>query len=197
MSGPGFVSPVLFPSPAPRGAPAGRGLVAVADVIDRVTGAVFRFAAWGALVVVLVQLAVVLLRYALGIGSLWLQETAVYAHAGLFLLAAAFTLARGGHVRVDIFYASMSPRRRAWVDALGTLAFLMPFALVLLWLSVPYAARSWALMERSREASGLPLVYLLKTLIPVFAALMLCQGIAQLCRALAVLRGDTVAAVDA
>ncbi|MBK5958715.1 hypothetical protein CCR97_10905 [Rhodoplanes elegans] len=197
MSGPGFVSPVLFPPPAPRGAPAGGRLIAVADVIDRVTGGVFRLAAWGALVVVLVQLAVVLLRYALGLGSLWLQETAVYAHAGLFLLAAAFTLARGGHVRVDIFYATMAPRPKAWVDALGTLVFLMPFAIVLLWLSVPYAARSWALMERSREASGLPLVFLLKTLIPLFAVLMFCQGVAQLCRALAVLRGDTVAAVDA
>lgn len=197
MSSPGFVSPVLFPPPAPRGAPSGRGLVAVADAIDGITGKVFWIAAWGALVVVLVQLAVVLLRYALGLGSLWLQETAVYAHAGLFLLAAAYTLARGGHVRVDIFYASMSPRRRAWIDALGTLVFLMPFATVLLWLSVPYAARSWALLERSREASGLPLVFLLKTLIPVFAGLMFCQGVAQLCRATAALRDGAAIAADA
>ncbi|MDC7784940.1 TRAP transporter small permease subunit [Rhodoplanes sp. TEM] len=163
--------------------------MAWADRIDRVTGAVFRVAAWGALAVVLVQLAVVLLRYALGLGSLWLQETAVYAHAGLFLLAAAFTLARGGHVRVDIVYAGLAPRRKAWIDALGTVAFLFPFAIVLLWVSLPYVARSWALLERSREASGLPLVFLLKTLIPAFAVLMLVQGVAQLCRAIAVLRG--------
>jgi TRAP-type mannitol/chloroaromatic compound transport system permease small subunit len=161
----------------------------VADGIDRLTGAVFRFAAWGALVVVLVQLAVVLARYALGAGSLWLQETAVYAHAGLFMLAAAGTLARGGHVRVDLLYADATPRRKAMVDALGTVLLLLPFATVLLWLSWPYVGRSWALLERSREASGLPLVFLLKSLIPAFAVLMLLQGLAQLCRALLVLAG--------
>ena len=62
---------------------------------------------------------------------------------------------------------------------------LLPFAAVLIWLSVPYAARSWAILERSQEASGLPLVFLLKTLIPLFAALMALQGMAQAIRALA------------
>jgi TRAP-type mannitol/chloroaromatic compound transport system permease small subunit len=60
---------------------------------------------------------------------------------------------------------------------------------VLLWLSWPYAARSWAVLERSQEASGLPLVFLLKTLIPLFAALMALQGAAQAARAVLVLRG--------
>ncbi|RAI42855.1 TRAP transporter small permease subunit [Rhodoplanes roseus] len=188
MSGSGpLQSPENLPS-AGRPASAAR-LTALADRIDRITAAVFRVAAWGALAVVLVQLAVVLGRYALGIGSLWLQETAVYAHAGLFLLASAWTLARGGHVRVDILYARATPRRRALVDALGTVLFLFPFAVVLLWLSLPYVTRSWVLLERSREASGLPLVFLLKSLIPAFAGLMLLQGVAQLLRAVQVLAG--------
>ncbi|NVO14268.1 MAG: TRAP transporter small permease subunit [Rhodoplanes sp.] len=169
-------------------------LAAVADGIDRLTGAVFRVAAWGALVVVLVQLAVVLCRYALGAGSLWLQETAVYAHAALFMLAAAGTLSRGGHVRVDLFYADAAPRKIAIVDALGTVMFLLPFAGVLLWLSWPYVGRSWAILERSREASGLPLVFLLKSLIPAFAVLMFLQGLAQLFRAVLVLAGRAPAA---
>ena len=66
--------------------------------------------------------------------------------------------------------------RRALVDLAGALLLLLPFALVLLWLSVPYVARSWAILERSRESSGLPLVFLLKTLIPLFAVLMALQG---------------------
>ena len=80
-------------------------LAAVAEYIDRIIAAIGRIAAWAVLVVVLVEFTVVLLRYGLGVGSIWLQETVVYAHAALFMLAAAWTLAAGGHVRVDIFYA--------------------------------------------------------------------------------------------
>jgi TRAP-type mannitol/chloroaromatic compound transport system permease small subunit len=79
-------------------------------------------------------------------------------------------------VRVDIFYARKSARHRAWVDLLGTAFFLLPFMAALLILSLPYVARSWAILERSRETSGLPFVFVLKTLIPMFAALMLLQG---------------------
>ncbi|MFZ0073941.1 MAG: TRAP transporter small permease subunit [Xanthobacteraceae bacterium] len=151
-------------------------LAAIADCIDRIIAVIGRIAAWGVLVVVLVEFTVVLLRYGFGIGSIWLQETVVYAHAALFMLAAAWTLAAGGHVRVDIFYARTSARHKAWVDLLGTAFFLLPFMAALLFLSVPYVARSWAILERSRETSGLPLVFVLKTLIPGFAALMLLQG---------------------
>ena len=151
-------------------------LAAIADCIDRIIAVIGRIAAWGVLVVVLVEFTVVLLRYGFGIGSIWLQETVVYAHAALFMLAAAWTLAAGGHVRVDIFYARTSARHKAWVDLLGAAFFLLPFMAALLFLSVPYVARSWAILERSRETSGLPLVFVLKTLIPGFAALMLLQG---------------------
>ncbi|MGA7611832.1 MAG: TRAP transporter small permease subunit [Xanthobacteraceae bacterium] len=151
-------------------------LAAIADCIDRIIAVIGRIAAWGVLVVVLVEFTVVLLRYGFGIGSIWLQETVVYAHAALFMLAAAWTLAAGGHVRVDIFYARTSARHKAWVDLLGTAFFLLPFMAALLFLSLPYVARSWAILERSRETSGLPLVFVLKTLIPGFATLMLLQG---------------------
>jgi TRAP-type mannitol/chloroaromatic compound transport system permease small subunit len=90
-------------------------------------------------------------------------------------------------VRVDIFYAEASPRGRALVDLVGTLLLLLPFMLTLLWLSVPYALRSWVIMERSQETGGLPLVFVLKTLIPVFALLMALQGVAQAIRAAAAL----------
>jgi TRAP-type mannitol/chloroaromatic compound transport system permease small subunit len=85
----------------------------VADGIDRVNAAVGRVAMWCCLFVVLAEFAVVVLRYGFGIGWIGLQESALYAHAALFLLAAAWTLQSGGHVRVDIFYAQASPRSRA------------------------------------------------------------------------------------
>ena len=159
----------------------------VVDTIDRVTAAIGRAAAWLALVIVALQFALVVARYLFGLGSIWLTETVLYAHGALFLLAAAWTLQAGGHVRVDVFYADMSARNRAKVDLIGALALLLPFTLALVWLSLPYATRSWAIFERSQETSGLPLVYLLKSLIPLFAGLLALQGIAQAIRAVAVL----------
>jgi len=155
----------------------------IADRIDRINAAIGLAAAWCCLFVVLAEFAVVVMRYAFGIGSIALQEAVIYAHAALFMLAAAWTLQIGGHVRVDIFYARARPRTQALVDLCGALVFLIPFAVVLALLSIPYAARSWAILEHSREASGLPLVYLLKTLIPLFALLIGLQGVAQAIRA--------------
>jgi TRAP-type mannitol/chloroaromatic compound transport system permease small subunit len=160
---------------------------ALADRIDRLTTAAGRTVAWLALAIVLLQFILVVARYLFGLGSIWLTETVIYAHATLFMLAAAWTLRAGGHVRVDVFYAEASPRTKAIIDLAGSLLLLLPFAAVLIWLSVPYAARSWAVLERSQESSGLPLVYALKTLIPLFAVMMALQGIAQAIRALAAL----------
>ena len=156
---------------------------ALADRIDRLNTGIGRAAAWCALAIVLLGFAVVLLRYVLGVGSIWLQESILYAHAALFLLAAAWTLKEGGHVRVDVFYAHAAPRTKAWIDLFGALFLLLPFALAIAWFSLPYVERSWAILERSRETSGLPLVFLLKTLIPAFALLLALQGVAQIIRA--------------
>src|SRR6478672_6744592 len=157
-------------------------IIRVAAAIDRVNTAVGRAASWCALAIVLIGFAVVLMRYVLGIGSIWLQEAILYAHAALFLLAAAWTLRDGGHVRVDVFYADASPRAKAWIDLLGALLLLLPFCLAIIWFSLPYVERSWVILERSRESSGLPLVFLLKMLIPAFALLLALQGVAQIVR---------------
>ncbi len=159
-------------------------LSGIADRIDRLTGAIGRAAAWLTLFIVLLQFAVVLLRYLLGMGSIWLSESILYAHGAMFTLAAAWVLRDNGHVRVDIFYSAAAPRTKAIVDLLGALLLLLPFVGVLAIFAMPYAARSWAILERSRETSGLPIVFLLKTLIPFFAILLGLQGIAQAIRAL-------------
>lgn len=155
--------------------------------IDRLTAAVGHAASWCALFIVVAGFAVVLLRYVFGLGSLWLQDSILYAHAALFLLAAAWTLRQDAHVRVDVFYAGASPRAKAWVDLLGALFLLLPFAAAIVWFALPYVTRSWAILERSRESSGLPLVFLFKTLIPLFALLLALQGISQVAKALSVL----------
>lgn len=162
-------------------------LLALAHGIDRLNASLGRAAAWCVLFMVAAQFLVVLLRYVFGVGSVWLQESVLYAHAGLILLAAAWTLWAGGHVRVDIFYAGMSARGRARIDLAGAVILLLPFTIALLYFAMPYVSRSWAIFEGSREVGGIPLVWLLKTLIPLFAILLALQGIAQAIRAWRVL----------
>jgi len=159
----------------------------IADGIDRITAAIGRIATWCSLYVVAAEFAVVVLRYVVGFGSIRLQESVLYAHAGLFMLAAAWTLQIDGHVRVDVFYARNTPRARAIVDLLGSVVFLLPFATVLFILSLPYVERSWRILEGSPQPSGLPLVYLLKAIILVFAASIGLQGLAQAIRAALIL----------
>jgi TRAP-type mannitol/chloroaromatic compound transport system permease small subunit len=161
----------------------GPHLTRVADGIDRLIAAIGRTVIWASLLLVLLQFAVVCLRYVFEIGSIWLSESILYTHATLFLLAAAWTLQQNGHARVDVFYADAAPPKKAAVDLLGALLLLLPFMAAILWYAFPYVGRSWSILERSRETSGLPFVYLLKTLIPLFALLMALQGISQAIRA--------------
>src|SRR5512144_2193653 len=96
-------------------------MTVLADRIDRLNVAIGRTVAWLVLAVVLLQFALVVARYLFGIGSIWLTETVIYAHATLFMLAAAWTLHAGGHVRVDVFYADASTRTKARVNLIGGL----------------------------------------------------------------------------
>jgi TRAP-type mannitol/chloroaromatic compound transport system permease small subunit len=163
-------------------------MLRVAQQIDRLSTAIGRGAAWLLLAAVLLQFAVVVLRYAFGMGSIRLQESVIYAHALALLLAAAWALKADAHVRVGVLYERATPRTRAIIDLLGTLLLLAPTMVLILWTSIPYAARAWATMEGSQETAGLPFVFLLKSSIPLFAVLMLLQGAAQAMRAASVLR---------
>ncbi len=159
----------------------------LADHLDRIAEYTGRSAAWLALALVLVTFSVVVLRYLFAFGSIALQESVLYLHASLFLLGAAYTLKADAHVRVDIFYRRLPPSRRALIDLLGALLLLLPVCAFILWISWDYVATAWALREGSAETGGLPYVYLLKTLIPLAAALLLLQGISQALRSLMVL----------
>jgi len=162
----------------------------IADGIDRITAAVGRLAMWCSLYIVVAEFAVVAMRYLLGLGSIRLQESVLYAHAALFMLAAAWVLQIDDHVRVDIFYAQAAPRTRALVDLFGAIFFLLPFTVVLTLVALPYAERSWSIFEGSPQPSGLPFVYLLKALIPLFAVLLGLQGLARALHAALILSGS-------
>jgi TRAP-type mannitol/chloroaromatic compound transport system permease small subunit len=124
----------------------------------------------------LLTFGVVLLRYGFNLGWIWLQESVTYLHALVFMVAAAWTFQTDDHVRVDIFYRDRSPRYRNLVNLAGTLLFLVPFSVFMLVIGWDYVAVSWVGHEGSREAGGLPMVWLLKTLILVLPALLLLQA---------------------
>lgn len=165
-----------------------------ARTLEALIEALGRAVAWLAVALVALMFGLVVARYAFGLGSVAAQELTLWLSSAVFLIGAAFALKRDAHVRVDIFYRGFSVRGRALVDFIGTALFLLPFAGLLLAVSYDYAAQSWAIGEGSREPGGLPAVYLLKSLIPLAALLLLIQGLAWLLRAIAVLidAGDAV-----
>ena len=138
--------------------------------------------AWLLLLMMLVTSLVVFMRYLLNSGSIAMQESVIYMHGTVFLLGIAYALKRQAHVRVDILYQKFSLRTQALVDLLGTIFFLIPFAVFVTWVSIEYVSFSWSLRESSPEPGGLPGVFLLKTLIPVMSVTLLLQGLSELIR---------------
>ncbi|MEO0995916.1 MAG: TRAP transporter small permease subunit [Pseudomonadota bacterium] len=163
----------------------------MAEWIDRISRATGRVAAWLTLALVLVTVTVVVMRYAFDAGYIWMQELVVWLHAVVFMLGAAYTLLHDEHVRVDVFYREMTPRRRALVDLAGTLLLLLPLAAFIFIYSWEYVAGSWQIREGSRQARGLPFpaMSLMKSLLLAMPVLIALQGIAIALRAVAVLRG--------
>ncbi len=164
--------------------------------IDRFNTGVGQTVSWCALLLVAVQFVAVVQRYVFGIGWIWIEESIVYIHATLFMAGAAYTLLHDGHVRVDIFYAGASVRHRAWVDLLGTVVFLWPVSGLIIIKAWPYVLASWATLESSPETSGIPAVFLLKSLLLVFAGLLALQGLSMVVAARAVIKGEAVPFAD-
>jgi TRAP-type mannitol/chloroaromatic compound transport system permease small subunit len=165
----------------------------IARAIDRFHLGVGRLAAWLTLGMTLLGAYNAIARYlgrfvGTNLTSNALIELQWYLFSAVFLLGAAATLVTDGHVRVDVFYARLRARSRAWIDLVGTLVFLLPFALLAVALSWPALASSWAIREGSPDPGGLPR-YPIKALIPLAFALLALQGIAHGARAFLVLRG--------
>lgn len=163
-------------------------LTHLARLIDRVNHTIGNSVAWLCVLMVLVQFLIVGMRYVFGIGSIMLQESVLYMHGALFMLAAADTLLQNEHVRVDIFYARASATRKALIDLLGCAFLVLPVCLLLFYVSWDYVAISWSVLEGSRETSGIQGVFLLKTVILIFAAQLALQAVSTIIKNAAFLR---------
>ncbi len=156
----------------------------VADRLDAFTSGVGRVVAYLMLMTVLICFTNVCLRYAFGIGLVWLQESFVWSHTLAIMLGSSFALLRGGFVRVDTFYNRMGHRGQAMVDLFGTLAFMGPFLWMMAYYGWPFFYSSWQMGERSAYQTGLGALYLLKGSLLVFVLLVGLQGVAIALRSL-------------
>lgn len=160
---------------------------AVLEALVRIAG---RSVAWLTLLMVLLTFGVVCLRYGFNQGWIWMQEGITYLHALVFMVAAAWAFQTDDHVRVDIFYRDRSGRYKDWVNLLGTIFFLLPFSVFLFYIGWDYVAASWRTWESSREAGGLPLVWLLKSLILLMPGLLILQAYSTIRNCVGNLRSD-------
>ena len=168
----------------------GRPSNALSAGLDRVSSASLTLANGLAILMVLTQILVIIGRYIFDWSASWANETVVYCFAAVFLLAAASALKHDAHVRVDILREKMSARQKAGVDLAGIYLFLFPICILILWASIsPSFVRSWANFEGSRETDGLPIKFIFKTLVPLFALLLTVQGLAEAIRAARRIRG--------
>jgi TRAP-type mannitol/chloroaromatic compound transport system permease small subunit len=155
---------------------------------ERVSEGTGRVLAWLTLAMVVLTVVVVVARYAFDAGWIALQESVTWMHGVALMVGLAYTLKHDAHVRVDAFYRRFGARGRAWVDLVGVIVLLLPLCAVIAWTGWAYAADAWAIGERSREAGGLPGLYLLKTAIPLAALLLALQGVSMAVNAWKILR---------
>lgn len=151
-----------------------RGIVRASEAVNEAAG---RWLSRLLPLMTAMTLTVIVLGSVFRVGWVWMAESVVYMHGALFMLGAAYTLRRDGHVRIDVIYARLTPRRRAWVNLAGSLLLLMPMCGAVLIYSWGYVAESWRVLEHSPEGGGLPAVFLLKTCIPAFALLLALEAL--------------------
>ena len=137
---------------------------------------------------VLITCLVVIMRYGMDMGSVFLQDVVLYLHGSLFLLGAAFALKRGAHVRVDIFYRNFNKSQKALIDLLGNVIFLQPVCWTILLYSWGYVEFSWRIMEVSPEPDGLPFVYIQKSLLIAVAVLLSLQSLSEILKSYLVIK---------
>lgn len=168
------------------------GLRRLSRAIDAVNGLIGRILAWVAVILIALGVINVLGRYigahlGMQLSSNVLLEAQTQAFNLIFLLGAAWLLMRGGHIRVDILYGRFGPRLREWVDLIGHALILLPFSLVMMWLSWDYVMRSWSRLEVSPNPGGLPL-YPIKTVILLAFLLLALQALSEIIKRVDALR---------
>jgi TRAP-type mannitol/chloroaromatic compound transport system permease small subunit len=165
-----------------------KALLRVSNLIDAITNRIGHAIYWLILVSVIVSSGNAVVRYIFDVSSNGWLELQWYLFSAVFLIGAGYTLLHNQHVRIDIIIGRLPPRVRGWIDLLGTLLFLLPMALIILWFSLPMVADSYMRHEMSSDAGGL-LRWPAKILIPIGFSLLILQAISELIKRIAFLMG--------
>lgn len=162
--------------------------------IDKLNAALGRYLSGLVWTIAIVCAVVVVLRYVFLMSFTWMQELYVWIHAVVFLTGASFAMLVNAHVRVDILYNKWSLKTRIIVEILGAVLFTLPWLIILGFLTWPFVLDSWKILEGSSQPNGMPGVYLFRTMLLVFCALMTLQCLAVIARGILALSGDQNAA---
>ena len=163
-------------------------LLAIARGIDGLNQRIGRAAGWLVLAAVLVSAGNAILRKAFDLSSNAWLELQWYLFAAMFLLCGGYTLLKQAHVRIDLVYARWSRRTQVWIDIVGTVLFLLPMAVLCLWLTAHFFQVSFSSGERSPNAGGL-ILWPAKLLMPIGFALLTLQGLSEIVKRLGFLSG--------
>ena len=165
-----------------------RILLAFSRAVDWLNGLVGRLVYWLVLAAVVVSAGNATVRYTLDTSSNRWLELQWYFFSAIFLLCAGYTLLRNEHIRIDIISGRLSERAQTWIDIIGGVLFLMPMALIIMWLSWPVFTDSYIHHEMSQNAGGL-VRWPVKILIPIGFALLALQGLSEIIKRIAFLMG--------
>ena len=163
-------------------------LLAFSRGVDRLNAAVGKLADWAVLLSCAISAGNAFVRYGASYSSNAWLEVQWYLFAGMVMLGASYTLFRNEHVRVDLVYGNLGERARIWVDVFGIILFLLPATLLLAWMTWPFFLDSFVRGEGSPNAGGL-LRWPVKILMPIGFALLTLQGLSELIKRIALLRG--------
>ncbi len=163
-------------------------LLRLSGLIDALTERVGHLSYWLILVAVLVSAANAIMRYTFNMSSNAWLEIQWYLFSAVFLFCAGYALLHNQHVRIDVLSARLSSRGRAWIDILGTLFFLLPMAIAILWMSWPVFVDAYQSKEVSANAGGL-IIWPARLMLPVGFFLLVLQGLSELIKRVAFLCG--------
>jgi TRAP-type mannitol/chloroaromatic compound transport system permease small subunit len=163
-------------------------LLALSRAIDGLNERVGRTVCWLVLAAVLISAANAIVRKAFNVSSNSFLEIQWYLFSVVFLFCAGYTLLRNQHVRIDVIAGRLSPQAQAWIDIFGTIFFLLPMALTIMWLSWPVFVQAFERHEVSTNAGGL-VIWPARLMIPIGFFLLVIQGVSELIKRIAFLKG--------
>jgi TRAP-type mannitol/chloroaromatic compound transport system permease small subunit len=156
----------------------------IARVLDPVAIWSGRIAAWLVVPMVVALTYEVVSRYVFNAPTLWAYDMTFMMYGSFFMLGAAYTLQRKGHIRTDSLYSGWSPRTQGWVDAVCYVLMFMPFVAIFLWAGWGYFVKSYTTGERFVSSPWMAVAWPFKLVMPVTGALLAVQGVAELCKSL-------------